>query len=232
MASKYPYLDTYLNKYKTFIFFDFEATAFTHMPIELSMVFTSFNNYHFNIIETYSTYIKTDDTIGKYVTELTGIDKDILDKNGVAFINVINNLATLFSKYPSKLFLSYSKNDLAILKNAIDSKDLKQEQIKLLMLRNFLDAQKYLARLIRDENGNILSLKKLSDYLNITQDFKFHSASDDSIAMVKIFNAYFNNYEKILTDAFNNFKNLPIYKRQESSDYTEIEIKEILKEQL
>lgn len=219
--------------YKTYIFFDLEATAFTHEIIEVGMVVASLKDHHFNILETYSSYIKTESKIGKYVSQLTHITKELLDEKGQTLDKVVNDLSILFSKYKSKLFFSFSRNDLDFLKKSLNHEDMKQEQIKLMINRYYVDLQYYLSWNIRDDKGNIMSIKKMLDFFNIKyEDESLHSSLTDSISLLNIMNEYFAQRDKVIDNAISNFKNLRAYKNYYRATLTDDEKRKIIEENM
>lgn len=193
---------------KKYIFFDFEASQYLHKPIRLGLYITCFNNDKFNILEKYDSYIKTDDRIGKYVEKLTSINKELLDKEGKDFKNVIKEISSLFSKYSNKTYISYSKQDKLILKNGIDFNKLNEKFLYEEINRNYLDLQIYFSRLIKRNSGfySLKDLLRIFNIIDIDED-KFHNPLIDSKAMILLLNKLFLNKEKLLNLNDNNYFN-------------------------
>lgn len=137
--------------------------------------------------------------INPKVTEITKIDSDILEKNGVSFEEAINKLKGMFEK--GDVLCSWAKDDVAeiiINANYHEYKDLN-------WLDSYLDIQEYASKILAHKKA--LGLKAALDELKIKVDeTKLHDALNDAFYTVEVFKRIYNSRimkNHIVSDIYN-----------------------------
>ena len=124
--------------------------------------------------------------INPKVTEITKIDSDILEKNGISFNEAINKLKDMFEE--GDVLCSWAKDDVAqiiINANYHEYKDLN-------WLDSYLDIQEYASKILAHKKA--LALKTALDELKIKVDeTKLHDALNDAFYTVEVFRRIYNS---------------------------------------
>ncbi|WP_294403624.1 3'-5' exonuclease [uncultured Clostridium sp.] len=124
--------------------------------------------------------------INPKVTEITKIDSNILNENGISFEEAINKLKGMFEK--GDVLCSWAKDDVAeiiINANYHEYKDLN-------WLDRYLDIQEYASRILAHKK--VLGLKTALDELKIRVDeTKLHDALNDAFYTVEVFKRIYNS---------------------------------------
>lgn len=203
------------------VFFDFEATQFSQKAISIGVVIQkkkvdSLTDFIDDPVF-YSSYIQCDDKIGKFVSNLTGIDDELLSREGKSFHQVIIEIATLLRKYHKKNFLSYSNSDMRILYSSIDSRNETELNFAKNISKYYFDFASYLSKRIVDKDGNSLSLMKFKELYNINLPGHNHNALFDSMLLKEVYFQYIVNEELslnlVLDSLLNNKANYKVAKQ-------------------
>lgn len=124
--------------------------------------------------------------INPKVTEITKIDADILNENGVTFEDAVNKLKDMFEE--GDVLCSWAKDDVAEL--IINSHYFNYNDLK--WLNEYLDIQEYTTKLLAHKKA--LGLKAALDELKIKVDnTKLHDALNDSKYTVEVFRRVYNS---------------------------------------
>lgn len=153
--------------------------------------------------------------INPKVTEITKIDSNILDKNGISFEEAVNKLKGMFEE--GDVLCSWAKDDVAeiiINANYHGYKDLN-------WLDSYLDIQEYASKILAHKKA--LGLKSALDELKIRVDEnKLHDALNDAFYTVEVFKRIYNSRiikNHIVRDIYNmpaiNVSNLEEFKVDE-----------------
>lgn len=124
--------------------------------------------------------------INPKVTEITKIDSNILNKNGVSFEEALNKLKDMFDE--GDVLCSWAKDDVAeiiINANYHEYKDLN-------WLDSYLDIQEYASKILAHKKA--LGLKSALDELKIKVDSdKLHDALNDAFYTLEVFRRIYNS---------------------------------------
>ena len=124
--------------------------------------------------------------INPIVTEITKIDQNILNEEGVSFEEAINKLKDMFEE--GDVLCSWAKDDvveLIINANHYNYNDLS-------WLNEYLDIQEYVTKMLAHKKA--LGLKAALDEFKIKVDeTKLHDALNDSIYTVEVFRRVYNS---------------------------------------
>ncbi len=155
-------INSILNDRKEIIFLDFEGTQESQEIIAIGAISAKLDNK--NKIKSFSplfkTYIKSKESIGKVVTNLTGITEDFLSNNGVSFEEAINKLKKFLKfNYYGKVFATYGNFDMRLLRVTSELHNMFHDELIMQILKNHWDFATFLARFMRNSKGSFLSLK-------------------------------------------------------------------------
>jgi len=181
------------------VFFDLEATQFTHKAIALGFVAyeKKIGEVSFDLEKKmeYHAYIKQEDEIGPVVEELTGIHPETLQKEGKDFHQVVLEVSKMLRPYKKK-FLSYGSMDIRILNESIDKQDETERNFYRNVIKNYLDFHMYISKRICDKHGQSYSISSLLKLYGLEIDGPYHNPLMDSLALSKIYYAYVNDEKK------------------------------------
>lgn len=152
-------------------------------------------------VETMKAYIKPSvfPVINPCITEITKINGDLLNEEGITFIEALEKLKDMFEE--GDILCSWAKDDVAeLIRNAKyhNCSDLK-------WLDSYLDIQEYATKILGHKK--VLGLKNALDELRIkVDDTRLHDALNDSIYTVEVLKRIYNprvikNY--IVNDIYN-----------------------------
>lgn len=171
-----------LSNKEVLVFLDLEGTQFSHDPIEIGLV-TYLKKDNLFIEEklfTYQSYIKAKDKIGKVVSNLTGITKDLLLEKGKTKQTVLKEIINLLRPYSKKKFIAYGEQDLKMLKHFITDESFTSDYINHIA-KNYFDFHLYLASLISDNKSKSPSLSKLAELFEVSNSNAHESLSDAQV---------------------------------------------------
>ncbi len=197
----FPILSKKIDGKDIIVFFDIEGTGFTHKVISLSFIGYQLKD-RIQIGEkvfSYQRYILCQDKIGKVVSELTGIDKDLLKREGIKFEVAIKDIINLLRPYKRRVFISYSSFDLTMIKYSIDD-EIYQRDFFANIKNNYFDFYNYLTRLICDDKGYSLSIQRLLKRFKIEDGFQFHNSLDDALALKEIYSYIVLDKERFIKE--------------------------------
>ena len=193
-----------LRGYKHLCFLDFEGAQYSHEMIAFGAVFVSLKN-DLTIKKSkkpIKQYVKCYSKIGKFVEDLTGIKKEILDKEGISFAKAIQEIKKYCGLYFKKtIFVTFGNHDVRILSQSLaHSLDADIESAKLITKCHF-DLQAFLSEFIKDDNNNPYSLEKYVEFFGLTFDGTAHDPVYDAINLMNIYEAFLEQKEKV-TDEY------------------------------
>ena len=168
---------------KALVFLDFEATAYTAEMIEFgaAIALLNKNDSYVPLPGTFKRYVTAKHEIGRVVKKLTGIDEELLQKEGRPFGEVLADFRKYVGRYwEDARFVLFGDYDIRILQKTAElHKDCEISYIRQIQ-RNHYDFQLFIGRYIQDQNGNPLSLEHDLEVFSL--DFKGHEhdAADDA----------------------------------------------------
>ncbi len=191
----FPVLGKRIREADLLIFFDFEATEYTHRAIALGIV--AYGKEPGSLLPgreafRYRRLIRTKDTIGKIVEEMTGITCERLEREGIDFSSCLKEVIDLCRKSSKKAYLSYSWMDMKILQNSIGEASFEMDFFHHVR-KCYVDLHDYLSHFLVDPRGQSLSVAKLLSRLSIPFAGERHDPFYDSLALAEI-------YKRIVTE--------------------------------
>lgn len=239
----FPILGKHVLAADCLVFFDFEATQFTHKAIALG-VYAIPKKPGFLTFEgeplLYHGYIKTKDDIGPVVRQMTGITPEILKKEGKSFYDTIREVTKLIRPFKKKCFISYGFMDMKILQLTTNTKDETERNFLAHVAKNYLDFHHYLEKRIVDEKGQSLSISKLMDLFHHQED-RPHDPLSDAKDLANIYLSYVSDEERTVDLVLAHYAKNPYMNKQnqklaevilEKGQATRADLSEIVKEYL
>lgn len=124
--------------------------------------------------------------INPIVTEITKIDMNILNEQGITFNEAINKLRDMFEE--GDILCSWAKDDVVEL--IINANHYKYNDLS--WLGEYLDIQEYATKILAHKK--VLGLKSALDELKIkVDDTKLHDALNDARYTVEVFRRIYNS---------------------------------------
>ncbi|MCR5349043.1 MAG: exonuclease domain-containing protein [Bacilli bacterium] len=178
---------------KCLLFIDLEGTQLTHEMIEIGAykVLLRDDLTVKKIFKPYHAYVLAKHRVGPIVTKLTGITDLKLKKEGIPFRLVQQQIKKYMGKdYEEAILVSYGTEDAhIILSSAENNMDASVDDARFLA-RRFLDFADFLARFVRDPNGNTLSLTNALHAYGVEFEGTAHSAQADAYNLFLLFKAF------------------------------------------
>lgn len=193
-------LNNLLKGHRYIAFLDFEGTQFSHEMIAVGAVLASLDkNAHIKKLKpAFKIYVKAKNKIGKYVTDLTGITQDILDKKGVSFSKAMQELKKYLGIYFKKSsFVTYGNHDMRILGHSISYNLDAPKNLCQQIQKNYIDFSVFINEFIRDKNGNPLSLIHNCELFNVVLVGEAHDPAVDAINLANLYDAFLNHMDLV-----------------------------------
>ena len=176
-------LDRELNTPKALVFLDFEATAYTAEMIEFGAAIAVLNKeqVYVPLPTTFKRYVTAKHEIGFVVKKLTGINEELLRKEGRPFGEVLSDFRKYVGRYwDDARFVTFGDYDLKILQTtAYLHEDCEISYVRQMQRKNY-NFQRFIGRYVQDDNGNPLSLERDLEVFSLDFDGHEHDAADDA----------------------------------------------------
>lgn len=190
-----------LKKRKHIVFFDFEGTQHSQEMIALGALMCTIDKHGY-INKTkapFKVYVKAKNRVGKYVVNLTGITDDLLEKEGISFLEAMN----LFKKYcgivwKKSLFVSFGNHDIRILNQTIAYNINAPKDLCHQIHANYWDFGGFISNFIKDDNGCMMSLIHYCELFNVKLHEPAHDPEADSINLARLYDAFMHDKELVL----------------------------------
>lgn len=182
---------------------DFEGTQFSHEMIAIGAVLATLDRKG-NIKRlkpSLKLYVKAKNKVGSYVTNLTGIDDDLLKKKGVSFYKALSELRNyLGSAFKKCTFMTFGNHDMRILNQSISYNLDTPKDIVSQIHKNYADFALLIGEFIRDENGNPYSLVNYCKLFNVKEAGDAHQPDIDAINLANLYQAFISNSDLVLEE--------------------------------
>lgn len=199
-----------LKGYSSVVFLDFEGTQFTHEMIAIGALHVSLDGLK-NIKkrkEPFKLYVKATNNIGNYITELTGITQDILNKQGVTFYTAMQELKKYVGRnFKRSVFITFGNHDLKILNETISHNLSYPKEITSTIQKNYGDFAAFMNQFVKDSKGCALSLIHACEHFNAKIEGPSHDPSIDAINLANLYQAFLDNKELLANDYKNALAN-------------------------
>lgn len=188
---------------KYICFLDFEGTQFSHEMIAYGAYFTYLNK-NGEIVKAKNpirAYVKSKNSIGKFVRELTGITEKDLEKYGVDFSTAINQIKKYCGfNFKKTAFVTFGNHDIRILNQSCSYNLDAPTEICDIIKKNYFDFQPVISEFVKDEHGNPLSLTHYLETFGVEFDGTAHDPMYDAVNLAKLYNIFLRKKDVVLNE--------------------------------
>lgn len=200
---------------KQIVFLDLEGTQFSHEIIAIGAVKALLNpdGTIKKVFPGFKKYVLAKNSVGRLVEELTGINSDLLAKEGLGFEEVL----PLFKKYVGSNFsktryVTFGTHDLRILKQSLLYTPEADHGMVTTIIKNNLDLSSIVNEFIKDDNNNTLSLVNLCKLFEISPVEPAHDPLNDALMLAYLYNELYKRHDIVKARYANvllNMNNVP-----------------------
>lgn len=172
------------------LFLDLEGTQFSHEMIAFGAVKATLKSDGSidRVYKGIKRYVKPKNSIGNFVTKLTGITKEILTEQGITYAQALTDIKNYCGPHFAKTaFVTFGSHDLRIFMQSLIYSPDADETIAKHIAKHHIDMSMLLGQFIRDDKNNPLSL---TNYLKVFgRDFigQSHDPLDDAKNLISIY---------------------------------------------
>lgn len=185
------------------LFLDLEGTQFGHEVIAIGAVLTDCNENYVPVgeVQSFKCYVKPKTKIGTVVTTMTGIDEDLLEKEGVSFEEAMQKLNDFLGPRANKVkVLTYGNQDAHMLfcsYNLADQPSLFLKNFVHYLTRNNVDIGTFFSRYLRGKKNEMVSLTHMRVFFEIPPSGDAHDPLVDATDLFNIYKAFTSDKELI-----------------------------------
>ncbi len=193
-------LQKIINNRRHLCFLDLEGTQFSHEMIAIGAILVDLkrDNSIKKIHKGYYTLVRSKNSVGKVVEEMTKISDAMLKKDGVSFRKAMNGLNEYLGKAFGKvLFVTFGSHDIRIIEQSMQYNLDADVALCKHIIHNHFDFAEFINQYIRSENNNTYSLTNLLKLFNIEFSGTVHDALDDTKNLISLYDAVLKNDELI-----------------------------------
>lgn len=209
-------IDRLLKGHHYILFIDFEGCQYSHEIIAYGAVLVKLDK-NGSIVKRkppIKRYVIPKNAIGSYVTNLTGIDNDIINKEGILFNDAMLELKKYCgAAFKKCTFMTFGNNDLKMLNQSIAYNIKYPKQVTHQIQTNYCDFQAVLSEFIKAENGsNNISLVHYLEIFNIKEEGKAHDPLVDAVNLANLYQAFITKKDIVLNEylkTLTRYQNLP-----------------------
>ena len=197
--------------HKYLCFLDFEGTQFSHEMIAYGAVLVTIdkNGYIIKKKPPLKRFVKSKNSIGKFVEGLTGITRLDLDRFGVSFSQAIKDLKKYCGLAFKKCsFLTFGNHDIRILNQSISYNLDSPKDLCVVIKSNYVDFQSIISEFIKDEHNNALSLSHYLEAFNLEFDGTAHDPEYDAVNLARLYDAFMKDKDIISKEFKLNLKRM------------------------
>lgn len=180
-----------LNNIKTIVFMDFEGSQYSQEIIAIGAIKVTLDAKDFVKKEyaPFKVYIKVDETVGDFITSLTGIDDELLEKEGISFIEAMEKFENYVGKDICK-FMTYGSFDMHLLHNSALNSGANDDPFIRRIYDNNIDFARLFSHYVRSNKGSSLSLVDALKVFQTNIEKDIHDPLTDSINLMHLYDAF------------------------------------------
>lgn len=197
-----------LHHRKHILFLDLEGTQFSHEMIALGAIKATLKPDG-SIARTYKgikRYVKPKNTIGNFVSKLTGITKEMLAEQGITYAQALTDIKNYCGPHFAKMaFVTFGTHDVRIFMQSLIYSPDADEAIAKHIAKHHVDMSSLLGQFIRDDKNNPLSLANYLKVFGHQFEGTSHDPLDDAKNLISIYkdcfvkkDIIFDEYLKVL----------------------------------
>ncbi len=183
---------------KILVFFDLEGTQFSHEMIEIGAYSVLLHDDLTvkNINPPFKCYVKSQEQVGKIVTELTGITDKKLHDEGLLFPKAFSEFERYVRKYEDRCtFIAFGNQDIKIIQNSVYLNGNAGISFSRIIKKNYLDFSSFISSYIKDEKGNPYSLTNYLKIFGVPFAGHAHDAASDAYNLIELYKAFLSKKE-------------------------------------
>ncbi len=183
---------------KILVFFDLEGTQFSHEMIEIGAYSVLLHDDLTvkNINPPFKCYVKSQEQVGKIVTELTGITDKKLHDEGLLFPKAFSEFERYVRKYEDRCtFIAFGNQDIKIIQNSVYLNGNASISFSRIIKKNYLDFSSFISSYIKDEKGNPYSLTNYLKIFGVPFAGHAHDAASDAYNLIELYKAFLSKKE-------------------------------------
>lgn len=203
-------IERILNQTRDVVFIDFEGSQYTQEIIALGAVKCELDRkYHIKHEEKpFKIYIKINNPIGKFITNLTHITDDYLAEVGVSFTEAMKKLEAYIGKTKVK-FISYGNFDIHLLNNSIKINNLNENPFLNYARQNFVDFSAIFSKYVKSAQNTNLSLLSALKVMQTNIEINFHDPLNDTINLMHLYEAFLTKKNIVKEEYIKVIRNSP-----------------------
>lgn len=187
---------------KYILFIDLEGTQFSHEVISIGAVLGKIgkNGIITNSKKGFQIYVKAREKVNAFITDLTGITQETVDKKGVTFENAMKQLKKYTGlAWTRTKFVAFGFSDMLMFKSSLkhQPENIKTMEIVEQISINYIDFQAIFSQFIKDDHGTVLSLNNSLLKFGLTFEGSQHEALADATNLLRLYNAFQTQYDII-----------------------------------
>lgn len=186
---------------KCLLFLDLEGTQYSHEMIEIGAykVVTKEDGSIKKVFPPYHAYVLAKHHVGPFVSKLTGLSDLKIRREGISFRQVQQQLKGYLGKdYEHCVPIAYGNEDAHIfLCSAENNMDASMEEARA-FTRRFFDYAEFFGQYVRGADGNIMSLTRALNAMDVQFAGEAHSAQDDAFNLLQLHKAFLEKPDLIL----------------------------------
>jgi hypothetical protein len=203
-------LKSVLENCKHLLFIDFEGTQFTHEIIAIGAVLVDCDE-EYHVIgkeKTFKCLVKANSNVGDVVESMTGINDDILEKEGLSFSEAMHRLNKFIGFRGKNLkVLTYGNQDAHMLKcsyNLSDDESTFMKSFVSYITRNTVDIGVFFSRYLKGGKKNeMVSLTHMREFFSLPPSGEAHDPLVDALDLYHIYISFVSNKE-VLKESYKN----------------------------
>lgn len=186
------------------VFIDFEGTQITQEIIAIGAVKVTLDNKKMikDTARPFKVYVSSSGVVGPVVTKLTGITDNFLFVNGLSFDDALKKLENYCgSNLNFTSFITYGNYDMRLLHQTALQNNIFNNTFIETVYKKHIDFSSLLARYVKSDRGEMLSLTDALRKFNVTPQGDVHDPESDAVNLSLLYNAFLRN-KKILREEY------------------------------
>jgi len=190
---------------KYLLFLDLEGTQFTHEVISIGAYLAKLGK-NGKIVSTkrgFYTLVKSREKVSKFITELTNISQDMINKDGISFEEALKKLKKYIGiAYNKVRLVTFGFNDILMLQSSLKHQPENPKGQAMIddLSKSYIDFQSMINQYIKDDKNQALSLNNCLAKFNLTFTGELHNALADAKNLMILYGAFQSEYNIVVEE--------------------------------
>lgn len=174
------------------IFLDFEGTQTSQEIIAIGAVKAELDakNHVKKFDDGFKVYVYTDSPIGNYIEELTGINRELLNEEGLSCRDAFLKLSKYVGNLDRTTFMTYGNFDMRLLYNTASLNSIESMPLIQAILEKNIDFSGVFGTFVKSERQEQLSLSNALKVYKIPAHGKHHDPKDDAFDLMNLYEGF------------------------------------------